>query len=41
MIVEYLKQMAVFGQFMQDDMSIEQFSTQIKKVSKLAKIIPE
>ncbi|CAG8576674.1 16677_t:CDS:10 [Cetraspora pellucida] len=31
MMVEHLKQMAVFGQLMQRDMSVEEFSTRIKK----------
>ncbi|CAG8510320.1 14173_t:CDS:2 [Racocetra fulgida] len=31
MTVEHLKQMAVFGQLMQGDMGVEEFSTQIKK----------
>ncbi|CAG8708235.1 20611_t:CDS:2, partial [Racocetra persica] len=31
MTVEYLKQMAVFGQLMQGDMGVEEFSTRIKK----------
>ncbi|CAI2199081.1 2915_t:CDS:1, partial [Funneliformis geosporum] len=30
--VEYLKQTAVFSQLMQSDMSVEQFSTRIKKI---------
>jgi len=33
--------MVVFGQLMQGDMGIEEFSVQIKKISKLAEIIPE
>ncbi|CAI2170244.1 20647_t:CDS:2 [Funneliformis geosporum] len=36
--VEYLKQMAVFGQLMQDDMTVEQFSANIKKIGKLGHI---
>ncbi|CAI2187964.1 14221_t:CDS:2, partial [Funneliformis geosporum] len=32
--VEHLKQTAVFGQLMQGDMSVEQFSARIKKVAK-------
>ncbi|CAB5375738.1 unnamed protein product [Rhizophagus irregularis] len=39
--VEHLKQTAVFGQLMQGDMSIEQFSARIKKVGKLAEMTPE
>ncbi|GBC02501.1 hypothetical protein RclHR1_04650018 [Rhizophagus clarus] len=39
--VEHLKQMAVFGQLMQGDMSVEQFSARIKKVGKLAEMTPE
>src|SRR6266542_4318643 len=39
--VEHLKQTAVFGQLMQGDMSVEQFSAQIKKVGKLAEMTPE
>ncbi|GET03411.1 hypothetical protein GLOIN_2v1789077 [Rhizophagus clarus] len=39
--VEHLKQTAVFGQLMQGDMSVEQFSTRIKKVGKLAEMTPE
>ncbi len=39
--VEHLKQTAVFGQLMQGDMTVEQFSAQIKKVGKLAEMIPE
>ncbi|CAG8501527.1 4705_t:CDS:2 [Cetraspora pellucida] len=31
MTVEYLKQMAVFGQLMQEDMDVKKFSTRIKK----------
>ncbi|CAI2179688.1 15302_t:CDS:2, partial [Funneliformis geosporum] len=30
--VKYLKQMAVFGQLIQGNMSVEQFSTRIKKI---------
>ena len=37
-IVEHLKQIAVFGQFMQDDLSIEQFFTRIKKIDKLTEM---
>ncbi|GES85646.1 hypothetical protein GLOIN_2v1783702 [Rhizophagus clarus] len=33
--------MAVFGQLMQGDMGIEEFSTQIKKISKLAGMTPK
>jgi len=40
-IVKHLKQTAVFGQLMQGDMSVEQFSAQIKKVGKLAEMTPE
>ncbi|GBB89996.1 hypothetical protein RclHR1_29130005 [Rhizophagus clarus] len=36
--VEHLKQTAVFGQLMQGDMSVEQFSARIKKVGKLAEM---
>ncbi|CAI2198903.1 11113_t:CDS:1, partial [Funneliformis geosporum] len=32
--VEHLKHMAVFGQLMQGDTSVEQFSTRIKKIGK-------
>jgi hypothetical protein len=39
--VEHLKQTAVFGQLMQGDMSVEQFSARIKKVGKLAEMTPE
>ncbi|RIB09498.1 hypothetical protein C2G38_2044265 [Gigaspora rosea] len=39
--VEHLKQMAVFGQLMQGDMGVEEFSTRIKKVGKLAGMTPE
>jgi hypothetical protein len=39
--VEHLKQMAVFAQLMQGDMSVEEFSTRIKKVGKLAQMTPE
>ncbi|GES85756.1 hypothetical protein GLOIN_2v1789077 [Rhizophagus clarus] len=38
---EHLKQTAVFGQLMQGDMSVEQFSAQIKKVGKLAEMTPK
>ncbi|CAG8753396.1 11705_t:CDS:2, partial [Dentiscutata heterogama] len=31
--VKHLKQMAVFGQLMQRDMGVEEFSTQIKKIA--------
>src|SRR5436189_3181938 len=41
MTVEHLKQTAVFGQLMQGDMSVEQFSARIKKVGKLAEMTPE
>ncbi|RIB24290.1 hypothetical protein C2G38_2032001 [Gigaspora rosea] len=39
--VEHLKQMAVFGQLMQGNMGVEEFSTRIKKVGKLARMAPE
>ncbi|GET62920.1 hypothetical protein GLOIN_2v1886689 [Rhizophagus irregularis DAOM 181602=DAOM 197198] len=39
--VEHLKQTAVFGQLMQGDMSVEQFSARTKKVGKLAEMTPE
>ncbi|CAB4468810.1 unnamed protein product [Rhizophagus irregularis] len=39
--VEHLKQTTVFGQLMQGDMSVEQFSARIKKVGKLAEMTPE
>jgi hypothetical protein len=39
--VEHLKQTAVFGQLMQGDMSVEQFSARIKKVGKLAEMTPK
>ncbi|GBC04248.1 hypothetical protein RclHR1_05590003 [Rhizophagus clarus] len=39
--VEHLKQMVVFGQLMQEDMDIEEFSAQIKKISKLARMTSE
>ncbi|CAB5370096.1 unnamed protein product [Rhizophagus irregularis] len=39
--VEHLKQTAVFGQLMQGNMSVEQFSARIKKVGKLAEMTPE
>ncbi|CAG8809672.1 13375_t:CDS:2, partial [Dentiscutata erythropus] len=39
--VKHLKQIAVFGQLMQGDMGVEEFSTQIKKVGKLAGMTPE
>ncbi len=39
--VEHLKQMAVFGQLMQGNMSVEQFSTKIKKIGKLAEMTPK
>ncbi|CAG8450075.1 15830_t:CDS:2 [Cetraspora pellucida] len=41
MMVKHLKQMAVFGQLMQEDMGVEEFFTRIKKVGKLARMIPE
>ncbi|CAG8510803.1 8535_t:CDS:2 [Ambispora leptoticha] len=40
-MVKHLKQMAVFGQLMQRDMGVEEFSTRIKKVGKLAGMSPE
>ncbi|CAG8723654.1 10456_t:CDS:1, partial [Dentiscutata heterogama] len=39
--VEHLKQMAVFGQLMQGNMGIEEFSAKIKKVRKIARMAPE
>ncbi|GBB93129.1 hypothetical protein RclHR1_21130007 [Rhizophagus clarus] len=39
--VKHLKQTVVFGQLMQGDMGIEEFSAQIKKISKLARMTPE
>ncbi|CAG8804431.1 21437_t:CDS:2, partial [Dentiscutata erythropus] len=39
--VKHLKQMAVFGQLMQEDMGVDEFSTRIKKVGKLAGMTPE
>jgi len=33
--------MAVFGQLMQGNMSVEQFSTKIKKIGKLAEMTPK
>ncbi|CAG8844610.1 25136_t:CDS:2, partial [Gigaspora margarita] len=39
--VEHLKQMAVFGQLMQGNMGIEEFSAKIKKVGKIARMTPE
>ncbi|CAG8820691.1 15156_t:CDS:2, partial [Racocetra fulgida] len=34
-------EIAVFGQLMQEDMGVEEFSTRIKKVGKLAEMTPE
>ncbi|CAG8818524.1 15246_t:CDS:2, partial [Gigaspora margarita] len=39
--VKHLKQMAVFGQLIQGDIGVEEFSTRIKKVGKLARMTPE
>ncbi|CAG8838443.1 3590_t:CDS:1, partial [Racocetra persica] len=39
--IEHLKQMAVFGQLMQGNMGIEEFSAKIKKVGKIARMAPE
>ena len=39
--VKHLKQTAVFGQLVQSDLSVEQFSTKIKKIGKLAEMTPK
>ena len=39
--VEHLKQTVVFGQLMQGDMDVEEFSTRIKKIGNLAGMTPE
>ena len=41
MTVKYLKQTVVFGQLMQGDMDVEEFSTQIKRIGNLAGMTPE
>ncbi len=39
--VEHLKQLAIFGQLMQENMFVEEFSAKIKKIRKLADMPPK